>query len=185
MTKKGTASLRQEAYAHRCLETGDVLERLHCQWMAIYQLESASTNSDADALQTSVSELDLDLVRYALRTLQTHLHEVAVRDCAQLIAERVLDTAADQPSTKRWKEWLTAAPFWPKLAETNWNAAVAHAFEIVTTTLDEAGVAMDEEAKRNLCQEIAGLRINDLIPKALASELFPVVEEAEAEVGNG
>lgn len=47
MKKNRTASLRQEAYSSRCLQQGNVIDRLREHWGALYQMEAALRDQDA------------------------------------------------------------------------------------------------------------------------------------------
>lgn len=179
MRKNRTASLRQDAYGSRCLKQGNVIDRLREHWGALYGIESAIRVQDANALQAAAEALDGELIRYALSALQTHLNEAAIRDCAHLIAESILDTAASQPSSKRWEAWLKEAPFWPELAKDNWREARLQAFEIVLAALNDAGVTLNEEVQPALQREVFALQLSDLIPAALAAEIFPAESDAE------
>lgn len=180
MKKNRTASLRQEAYSSRCLQQGNVIDRLREHWGVLYQMETAIRDQDANALQAAAEALDAELIRYALSALQTHLNEAAIRDCSHLIAESILDTAANQPSIKRWEAWLKEAPFWPELAKDNWREAALQAFEIVLAALGSTGVTLNDEVQQALHGEVYALQLTDLIPAALAAEIFP--EESNAEV---
>lgn len=179
MKKNQTASLRQDAYSNRCLQQGNAIDRLREHWGVLYQIETATRDQDVKGLQAATEALDPELVRYALSALQTHLTETAVRDCAQLISESILDIAPDQPSLKRWETWLTEAPFWPELAKANWRAATAHAFEIVLAVLSEANIALTDDARQALYRDICTLQLEDLIPETLAAEIFPAENDPE------
>lgn len=180
MKKNRTASLRQEAYSSRCLQQGNVIDRLREHWGALYQMEAALRDQDANALQAAAEALDAELIRYALSALQTHLNEASIRDCSCLIAESILDTAANQPSLKRWEAWLKEAPFWPELAKDNWREATLQAFEIVLAALGAAGITLTDEVQQALYREVYALQLTELIPETLAAEIFP--EESDAEV---
>lgn len=182
MEKNRTASLRQVGYRSRCLQQGNVINRLGENRGAVYQIESATRDGDANGLQAAAEALDTELVHYALSALQTHLNEAAIRDCAHLIAESILDTAANQPSIKRWEEWLKKAPFWPELAKENWPEAAFQAFEIVLAALSSMGLTLNDEAQQALYREVYALQLTDLIPETLAAEIFP--EESRPEVCN-
>lgn len=166
-------AFRQDAYGSRCLQSDDALDRLQNHWGVIFQVEFALRQEDDAVLRTAVGELDLDLLRYTLSALKNHLNEAALRDCAKLIAERLLDTAPTQPTIERWKEWLTAAPMWPALAEENWNEAIGWAGDIVLTSLEQDGVVLNEEARHKLLSDMMSLRLRDMLSKSLAQELLP------------
>lgn len=182
MTSQTDAKFRQDAYTNRCLAHPAVLDQLQQQWIVIYRIERALACQDMEALPTAIHELNLELVRYALTTLRKHLTEAAIRDCADLIAERIFDTATDEPSVKRWEEWLTTAAVWPVLARENWGDALSRATDIVLATLGREGVALDRKAKETLLAEMAPLRLQDLLPESLLSEAFP--EEADDNSGD-
>lgn len=179
MKKSQIASLRQDAYTNRCLKQGNAIDRLREHWGVLYQVESAARDRDAECLQTATEALDLELIRYALSVLQTHLSEAAIRDCAHLIAESILDIAPNQPSIKRWEAWLTEAPFWPKLAKDNWREAAFQASEIVLAALRDAGITLADDVHQTLYREVYALQLTDLIPEALANEIFPVESDPE------
>lgn len=179
MSKREKTSLRQDAYSHSCLEKGGLIERLRAHWGTLFQIEYALRDSNADRLRAEVEALDVELIRYALSALNTHLRETAIRDCGVLLAERVFDLAPDQPSLDRWKDWLSEADFWPTLAEENWAEATARAADEVLGVLDLEGVVMDDETRRAIYRDVRSLRLRDLIPQELADEIFPPAREGD------
>lgn len=179
MHKREKTSLRQAAYSHPCLVKGGVIERFRAQWGTLFQIEQALRDSDVEGLRTEVESLDLELLRYALGALNTHLKEAAIRDSGVLLAERVLDVAPDQPSLRRWKDWLSEADFWPSLAQENWAEAAFRAADAVLDVLDAEGVVMDEETRSAIHRNLRALQLRDLIPQALADEIFPSAQEGE------
>jgi hypothetical protein len=179
MTKREKTSLRQDAYSHSCLGKGGLIERLRAHWGTLFQIEYALRENDADRLRTEVEALDVELIRYALGALNTHLNEAAIRDCGVLLAERVFDLAPEQPSLDRWKDWLSEADFWPSLAEENWMEATARAADEVLSVLDMEGVVMDDEMRRAIYRDVRSLQIRDLIPQDLADEIFLSARETD------
>lgn len=179
MKKRTKANLRQEAYTHNCLEKGGLIDRLNEHWGSLIQIEMGLRENDIDRLKAAVGTLDMELIRYALGALNTHLREAAIRDSGVLLAESVLDTALDQAALERWRDWLSAADFWPVFARENWQEATAHAADEVLGVLDADGVLMDEEARRSIYRDVLALDIRDLITQELAEKFFPPATEAD------
>jgi len=173
MARKKNPSLRQEAFSHPCLEDGDATERIHQQWVGLYQFTSPAILDEPEKLKQAVSELDLDLMRCSLTMLRRHLEEAAIRDCALLTAERVLDTSVGQESLERWERWLMAAPCWPRLAQENWYQSLGKSAEIVVNALADSGIVLDDSTRGDIEREIGMLQLSDLLTKELMERFFP------------
>lgn len=176
-SQKEKPPYRQEAFNDHALDRGDAMERLRKQWVAVGQLEWPMTLANHDALRKAAGDIDTNLIRFAIRTLQDYLEEAAIRDTGRLIAERVLDTSEAQEALKRWEAWLDAAPFWPALAKENWAEAVRQAAWLVVETLSESGVKLDATAQAELAEQVGRLEIEDLLPKTMIERFFPTSRE--------
>jgi hypothetical protein len=174
MSRTEKASLRQRAFTDRCLQQNDVIERIREQWVGLCQFGSPSTLDDPEKLKQAANDLDLGLVQFSLTNLRTHLQETAIRDCALLAAERILDTSVTQETIERWEHWLAAAPCWPRLANENWFQAISKAADIVVNNLIDAGIKLNEESQGDLQREISMLQIADLLPMAVYERFFPI-----------
>lgn len=172
-SQKEKPSYRQLAYHVTCLAEGNAMDRLHAQWISLSQLEWPLIIADEKALRKTLEAIDVELIRFAIGALRTHLQEAAIRDCSRLIAEQVLDTTQKQESLRRWEAWLGVAPCWPTLALNNWPEAVSLAAEIVVEALAEAGVQVDPQAEAALADQVGRLSIQDLLPKATIERHFP------------
>ncbi len=131
--------LQQDVFRSGCLSNENLIEHLQAQSFRLRDM--AFDESHANSLETSdtVPQLDFSLLRYACALMVYRLEETAKHDCAQLIAESVLDVTG-KDARQCWENWLESAPCWPRLASDKWSYAVVQAAEIVVEKLEALGV---------------------------------------------
>lgn len=185
MSRNDKVALRQESFHNHTINRPGTYQRLQEQWLNLHQLESAYNQEDPDKIKNALAEVDFSLVGYSCTLLRSQLEKAAIQDCAQLIAERILDTSVAEEANKRWETWLSAAPWWPSLAQEYWREAVSLAIDLVITTLADSGIVISRASQRELESDICTLELADLLPPEMYERFFTeeiVSEEAAEEV---
>ncbi|MGE5621481.1 MAG: hypothetical protein ACM3VY_00495 [Candidatus Bathyarchaeota archaeon] len=161
------------------LKSETLLGSLWDQLQALREVRSALTQGDRAALAKAAAALEVDLLRFACAALRARLEEAAWKDCAQLIADSVLDVA-DPAAAEQWTQWLAAAPYWPPLARAQWHHAVIQAANLVLDTLRGGGLDLDPKATEEIEAAMAALELQDLLPAEAYARFFPAaLDEAE------
>jgi hypothetical protein len=164
------------------LKSEALLETLWNQTQALREVRSALVQANPSALAKAAAALDIDLLRFACAALRARLEEAAWKDCAQLIADSVLDVANPAAATEQWTQWIAAAPHWPTLARDQWHQAVTEAADLVLDTLQKGGLELDPKAAEEIEMAVASLELPDLLPAEAYARFFPAVpDEAEAD----
>ncbi len=142
--------------------------------------ESASLQEEP--FDIKVAEFDFELLRYACAFLESRLEEAARHDCAQLIAESILDVSGGKEPNERWSSWLSTAPYWPQLAHSEWRSAVSKAADIVVGRLEAAGVNVNRAATNEIDNAVSELMLRDVLSPDVYARFFPESSTKEDEM---
>lgn len=171
----------QHFYHHPRLKSETLLESLWDQMRELREVQSAMTAADPAVLAEAVAALDIELLRYACAALRARLEEAAQRDCAQLIADSVLDVVGPERAAEQWVKWLAVAPCWPQLARTQWHHAVASAAARVLEAIESGGVDLTPKATEEIEEAVTALQLQDLLSTEAYAQFYPAAPaEAEA-----
>lgn len=184
MSRKDNVALRQESFHNHTINRPGTYQRLQEQWLNLHQLEAAYNREDPDKIKSALRVVDFSLLGYSCGLLRSQLEKAAIQDCAQLAAERILDTSVVEAANQRWETWLSAAPWWPCLAQEYWREAINLATDLVVTALAESGVILNSASQRALENDICALELADLLPPEMYERFFPaesISEEATEE----
>ena len=157
------------------------LEKLGEQSQQLRLIESALVQDDPIEINTKVAELNFELLRYACYSLEKRITEAATQDCAQLIANSVLDVSGGEDSGKQWSDWLSAAPCWSQLAKEQWTVAICTVTDLVVEKMGDAGISLDPTVAKELDSKVAQLTIRDVLPTELFTRVYS--EQVSADDG--
>lgn len=176
--------LQQDVFRSGCLSNENLIEHIQAQSCQLRNMAFDESQSDSLEISDTVPKLDFGLLRYACALMVYRLEETATHDCAQLIAESVLDVTGKN-ARQRWENWLESAPCWPRLASDKWPHAVVQAAEVVVERLEALNVIVNRAVSKDIKDAVAQLELRDLVLPETFARYFPEPSSENEETDEG
>jgi|GEM_PF-6810657 len=162
------------------LRDPQLLDILARQQQQLWQLARVANKDDAVVVE-ACQALDAELLHYACQRLRAGLDVAASDDCAQLIAQSVLDASNQEDAVEHWQKWLSAAAYWPDLASKQWCRSLEKSAALVIEQLESDGIEVNQATAEEIEAAIKVFELKDLLPPDLYASFFPMQATEEAE----